>query len=53
MCPGPAEWIWRQIPADKPPFSDLITDGIIEQFRRELEAVRLRPLEPEKKEKES
>lgn len=39
--------------ADKPPFSDLITDGIIEQFRRELEAVRLRPLEPEKKEKES
>ena len=39
--------------ADKPPFSDLITDEIIEQFRRELEAVRLRPLEPEKKEKES
>lgn len=39
--------------ADKPPFSDLSTDGIIEQFRRELEAVRLRPLEPEKKEKES
>ena len=40
-------------PADKPPFSDLSTDEIIEQFRRELEAVRLRPLEPEKKEKQS
>lgn len=38
-------------PADKPSFSDLSTDEIIEQFRRELEAVRLRPLEPEKKEK--
>lgn len=40
-------------PADKPSFSDLSTDEIIEQFRRELEAVRLRPLEPEKKEKQS
>lgn len=36
--------------ADKPSFADLSTDEIIEQFRRELETVRLRPLEPEEKE---
>lgn len=40
-------------PGDKPAFSDLSTDEIIEQFRRELEAVRLRPLEPEDKEHRS
>lgn len=38
---------------DKLSFSDLSTDEIIEQFRRELEAVRLRPLEPEDKEHRS